>query len=180
MIGGFTLAGMLEGAVLGAAQAGVIRRALPAVRGWTAATAAGAGAAWFAGMAGSSLVQAVGPWGLVVALPAWILGLCSLGGLQHRQLFRAGIEGSRWFAVTTFAWCVGVVIPVIALSVLPEGWSPLAHVGVAIAAAAAMGATVGAITGGRLARIVAANERSSPGPSRAESKEHVHAGSNHL
>jgi len=158
MVAGLVTAGVGEGLILGKAQATVIERALPPVSGWTGATALAAGLAWLAGMGGSSLVQAVGGAGLIVAIPGWILGLLSMGYLQSRRL-RPFVEGShRWIAITTLAWLVGVAVPVIALSVVPNGWHALVHVVVAVAAAVAMGATVGAISAGTLQRFVTAAE----------------------
>lgn len=60
----------------------------------------------------------------------------------------------RWIPATTLAWLVGVAIPVVALSVVPNQWPLAVHVLVAIPAAVAMGATVGAITGRALNRFV--------------------------
>ena len=53
------IAGMGEGFILGVAQSAVLRDVLPGVSGWVAATTLAAGAAWLAGMGGSSLVQVV-------------------------------------------------------------------------------------------------------------------------
>lgn len=150
---GLVVAGLGEGLTLGLAQSTVLRDALPNVSGWVVATTLAAGAAWLAGMGGSALVQAVGPLALLVAGPGWILGLASMGYLQWRRL-RHSVDGAaRWIPVTTLAWLVGVAIPVVALSVVPTEWPIGAHVVVGVAAAVAMGATVGALTGSTLAQF---------------------------
>ncbi len=110
-----------------------------------------------AGMGGSSLIQAVGPLA------------------RHRRRTRLDrrpaldgcppitppapvvADAETWIPVTTVAWSIGVAIPVIALSVVPNGWPPAVHVVVAVGAAVAMGATVGVITGPTLVRF--ANDR---------------------
>ena len=79
LVGGLVVAGVAEGLVLGWAQNIVLRRLIPDVTGWPVATAAAAGLAWLAGMGGSSLVDAVGSKGLVVAGPGWVIGLFAMG-----------------------------------------------------------------------------------------------------
>lgn len=159
---GLVLSGMAEGLVLGAAQSHVLRDALPSVTGWVRATTTAAGLAWLAGMGGSSLIQAVGPWALLVVAPGWIVGLLSMGVLQSRRLHPVVTDARTWIPVTTVAWLIGVAIPVTALSVVPNGWPPTVHVVVAIGAAVAMGATVGAITGTTLERFATRHERTQP------------------
>ena len=86
------LAGAVEGAVLGLAQASVLRRALPGVptRAWLSATAAGAAVAWALGMLPSTVADQVGgaqPAALAAAaVPLGVLMLVTMGGLQSRQL----------------------------------------------------------------------------------------------
>lgn len=153
LVVGLIIAGTAEGVVLGLAQSRVISRILPDVSGWTKATATAAGIAWLAGMAGSSLVQAAGPIGLVIAVPGWTVGLLSMGFLQARRLAVVVDDAGRWVPVTTVAWLVGVSLPVTVLSFIPNGWPLVVHVVGAIAAAVAMGATVGAASAGTLFRI---------------------------
>jgi len=157
LVFGLVIAGVVEGMILGRAQARVIGRLLPSVSGWATATAVAAGLAWLAGMGGSSSVQAVGPMGLAIAGPGWAVGLLAMGVLQARCLRPAVLEPNRWIPATTMAWLIGVTIPVAALSVIPNGWPLVAHIIVAVAAAVAMGATVGAITARTLFRFVASD-----------------------
>lgn len=163
LVAGLVAAGVLEGLVLGRAQDAVLQRLIPDVTGWPAATAVAAGLAWMAGMGGSSLVGAVGAKGLIVAVPGWIIGLFAMGVLQSWRLRPVVRDARWWIPVTTVAWLVGVAIPVIALSVVPNQWPPAVHVLVAIPAAVAMGATVGAITGRTLNRFVQKSPSQGPG-----------------
>ncbi len=155
---GLVVAGLAEGLVLGTAQSHVVHDVLPSVSGWVRATTLAAGLAWLAGMGGSSLIQAVGPWALIVVAPGWIVGLLSMGVLQSRCLRPVVADARRWIPITTVAWLIGVAIPVVALSAVPNGWPPPVHVVVAVAAAVAMGATVGVITGTTLVRFTTPSE----------------------
>lgn len=156
LVGGLVAAGFLEGAVLGWAQAAVLRGVLPAVRfrDWVLATAAGAALAWAAGMSASPLLQRFGLVALVAVGPALMAGWLAMGVLQWRVLRRAAPRSGRWVPVTALAWLVGVAIPVVALGVVPNGWPLPVHAAVGVAAALAMGATVGALTAGALERVV--------------------------
>lgn len=152
---GLVIAGVGEGAVLGSIQQQALRPVVP-VDGWASATAIGAGLAWLAGMGGSSLVGAIGPVALIGVAPAWVVGLLAMPVLQRRRLRAAGLSGTRvWITRSVLAWTVGVAIPVVALSIVPNGAPLVAHIAVAILAAVAMGATVGVITGRCLEQIVA-------------------------
>lgn len=146
LVAALVVAGIAEGAILGAAQSRVITQLFPRVKGWTTATAIAAGIAWLAGMGGSSLVQAVGPVALLVVIPGWIVGLLAMGLLQWRRLRPVADRAVIWIPYTVLAWLVGVFIPVIALSVIPNSAPVLVHGAVAVISAVAMGMTVGAIT----------------------------------
>ncbi len=150
LVAGLVAAGCVEGAILGAFQADVVRNVFPAVTRWTSTTALAAGIAWLAGMGGSSIVQAAGPVSLLVVAPAWIVGLLAMGVLQSRRLALAVEDASAWILRTSVAWLLGVMIPVVALSLVPNNAQLVVHVVVGVAAAVAMGATVGAITGSTL------------------------------
>jgi hypothetical protein len=171
LVVGLTLAGLVEGTVLGIAQSRVLARHAPAVdsRAWVVATATAAGFAWFVGMGGGAVMgSGTVPVGLGVALlvPAWAAALLSMGYLQWRVL-RSGVPGShRWVWVTSAAWLLGVMIPVGALSVAPNAWPAWAHAIVGMLAAVAMGITVGALTGRALARLIAGSRPRAVTPSR--------------
>ena len=89
--------------------------------------------AWLAGMGGSAAVQAWGPVALVVVGPAMVAGLLAMGVLQWLVLRRHVPGSGRWVPVTSAAWLVGVLIPVAALSAVPNGWPPTVHVTVGVA-----------------------------------------------
>lgn len=157
---GLTLAGLGEGAVLGWAQSRVLRDEAPSVDGfdWTIATALAAAFAWFVGMVGGALLGADDPPGTLVVgalVPLGCLAVASIGWAQWIVLRRAVQRSAIWIPVNAGAWLLGVAIPVTALSVVPASWSGAAHVTVAIAAAVAMGAVVGAITGRTLEQLLA-------------------------
>lgn len=158
LVVGLTVAGAMEGAVLGMAQATVLRRHAPAVdrRRWVVATAVAASFAWFVGMGGGAAMGSSGgsPALLVLLVPAWCAALLAMGFAQWRVL-REVVPGSgRWVPVNAAAWLVGVMIPVVAISAVPNEAPVPVFVAVAVAAAVAMGATVGAITGRTLARLL--------------------------
>jgi hypothetical protein len=175
LVAGLVLAGLLEGATIGVAQSLVLARYAPAVdrRDWVVATAAAACFAWFVGMAGGAVISAgIAPAGLVAALlvPAWAAALLAMGYAQWRVLRRTVAGSGRWVWVTSGAWALGVMVPVVALSLTPNGWPPWAHVVVGVLAAAAMGAVVGALTGPTLQRLVAGEGAGDPGM--GESRRH--------
>ena len=158
-VAALTTAGLLEGLAIGVAERSVLARYAPAVEGraWVAATVAAAGFAWFVGMGGVVLMGA----GME---PAWQRRCCwsrhgrpllSMGYGQWVVLRRAVPQSSRWVAVTAGAWLLGIMIPIAALSIIPNDWPPLAFFLVGVASAVAMGLTVGAVTGGTLERLLA-------------------------
>ncbi len=155
LIAGLVVAGAAEGAILGRYQARVVKSWLPGVTGWAVVTSVAAAFAWLAGMGGSSLVQNHGVRAMWIAVPAWAAGLAGMGGLQAWRLSGHVRSPGRWIPITALAWMVGVAIPVAALSVVPNDWPPPVHVVVGVAAAVAMGATVGIITGRTLLRMLA-------------------------
>ncbi len=165
VVAGLTAAGVLEGAALGTAQAHVLATRWSGLskRRWVAATAGAAGMAWLVGMGGSSIVGRVVDSGddvttalsvLVFVLLA-LMALTSMGFLQWRVLRTVVDDSGRWVPVTTGAWLVGVMIPVVTLSVIPNSWPAAGHVVVAVASAVAMGVVVGSITGRTLEAFAA-------------------------
>lgn len=82
-----------------------------------------------------------------------------MGVLQERVLRARRRAGSTVGHRHERCVAVGVLIPVTALSVVPNGWPLAAHVVMAIASAVAMGATVGALTGRTLRQL---DDRSAP------------------
>jgi hypothetical protein len=156
---GLTIAGLFEGVALGVAQSTVLARHAPAVSGraWVVATTTAAGFAWFVGMGGGALMGSdIVPAGLLLAVlvPAWVAALLSMGYLQWRVLRFAVPRSGRWIWVTSGAWLLGVMIPVVALSLAPNDWPGWARAIIGMVAAVAMGATVGALTGRTLERFL--------------------------
>ncbi len=159
LVVGLTLAGSLEGAAIGVAQALVLARYAPHIdnRDWVVATAAAAGFAWFVGMGGGALMGTdVAPPALLAALltPAWGAALIVMGCAQWRVLRRTVSHAKRWVWVVAGAWLIGVTIPVAALSSAPDDWPGWVHAGIGVLAAVAMGFTVGAITARTLERLL--------------------------
>lgn len=159
-----TAAGSLEGAALGTAQAVVLRRHLPRFRtaGWIIATAMAAAFAWMVGMSiGSLLGNLQDPPGwlfpaLAVAALAALLGM----GFGQWLVIRPVVpNSSRWIPVTAGAWLIGVAIPVVAISLVPNEWPAAGHATIGVVAAVAMGVVVGAITGATMQRLVARARR---------------------
>jgi hypothetical protein len=155
---GLVVAGSLEGLALGLAQGWVLHRRVPQLSRsrWTLATSGAAALAWLAGMGGSAAVQAFGPPALLVAGPGVVAGLLAMGTLQWLVLRGPVPHSARWVPVTSLAWLVGVMIPVAALSAVPNGWPAALHAVVGVVAAIAMGTVVGALTGTTLVRLLAA------------------------
>jgi small basic protein len=147
-------------AAIGTTEARVLGRYAPDVptARWVRATVLAAGLAWFAGMGGSALMGAeVAPPVLLatVLAPVWAMALTAMGYLQWRVLRVTVPASGRWVPVTTGAWLIGIMIPVVALSTVPNDWPVPVHVAVAVAAAVAMGFTVGALTGRTLHSLLA-------------------------
>jgi hypothetical protein len=162
LVAGLTLAGSVEGAVLGVFQARVLARYAPMLdgRAWVGATATAAGFAWLVGMGGGALMGSdVVPAPLLLAflVPAWAAALLAMGFAQWLCLRRVVPDAGRWVWVTAGAWLIGVMIPVAALSAAPNGWPAWLRAVVGVVAAVAMGVTVGAITGGTLERLLRAS-----------------------
>ncbi len=157
---GLTAAGALEGAAIGTTQSRVLSGYWPGLvrRDWIVATATAASLAWFVGMGGSALAgldRVPVALAVAVVVPCSVLALGSMGYLQWRVLRPLVPASIRWVPVTAGAWLVGVLVPVIALSVVPDRWPPAGHVAVAVLAAAAMGVIVGTITGRTLEQFAA-------------------------
>ena len=155
------LAGAWEGVILGFAQALVLRRAVPSVptRAWLRATVAGALVAWTIGLvpvvAGDRLgdlppaVQAV----LFVVLGGALV--TSIGLFQWRVL-REHVDRARlWVPATAAAWLLGLaVFMAVASPLWHEGQATALVVAIGIAGGCAMAATVAALTGAALARLL--------------------------
>lgn len=154
-----TVAGSLEGAVLGTAQAHVLHRHLPRLSTvkWITATAAAAAFAWLVGMSIGSLLgsrNAPPVWLIVLLAGAALVALLGMGFGQWLVLRAVVTRSKGWIPVTALAWLIGVTIPVVAISLVPNGWPMAAHAAIGVLSAVAMGVVVGGITGTTLQRLV--------------------------
>lgn len=153
------VAGIGEGAILGAFQWRVLRRALPAIsrRAWVGATAAGAAAAWALGLLPSTLDALIGlPTRIqIAAWTALALPLLCTIGVAQAMVLRQHVHGvRRWVAANALAWLLGLPVTFIGPALVPDGSPPAVWVTVFIASGLAMGMIVGAITGLALIRLL--------------------------
>lgn len=153
------LAGTLEGAIVGLAQALAVERVSHGR--WTALTAGAALVAWTVGMLMGGRV----PVELLPLLaPALLLGMGTLMGVAQWIELRRHAEGAgRWILANALAWPLGLLW-VYGASALVSSSTPLAlGVSLIVGSGVAMGVTVGVITGVTMERIVAGGQSSSSG-----------------
>jgi hypothetical protein len=153
-------AGAVEGAMLGLAQAHVLRRALPTVHrgGWVAATAAGAALAWMIGLVpmltDGRLFQL--PIVLVVASVA-LLGAALLGSIGTAQwlVLRRRIDRSGWWiASTAAAWTFGLIVFTAVTTPLWQPGQPVLLIAaIGLLGGLLMAGTVAALTGVAIVRM---------------------------
>ncbi len=155
------LAGMVEGAVLGAAQSVVLHREFLGFSrvAWIAATGLGAGTAWLLGMLPSTFYPAWTDWPIALAVPiAVVLGLALLATIGFAQwtVLRHHLARSRtWVPANAIAWLLGLgVLMGIATPLWHEGQPTALVVGVGALGGLAMAVTVAVVTGVWLARMV--------------------------
>lgn len=133
-------AGAVEGAVLGWAQAAVLRRALPALRGprWVMLTAVAAAVAYLLGAA--IALGSTGPgWaGIVVAAVCGPLLLLPIGGAQWLELRHHVARAATWIPATAVAW-------LLALAAFLLIATPLWHEGQPVGVSIAIGAGAGVV-----------------------------------
>jgi hypothetical protein len=174
---GFLTAGAAEGAILGYAQARVLRRALPGLSPlrWTVATSLGATLAWAAGMTPGYT------WSYLEAapLPVLVAGSVLLGSVL---LFAIGVaqwlvlrhllpRAGWWVPATAVAWLAGLAGFAAVSTPLwrpDQPWPLTAAVGVL--AGAVMAAVMAAVTGVALVRLLAGQ---SPEPERAGNRRDI-------
>ena len=154
-------AGALEGAMLGWGQAVVLRRALPAlpVRRWIGATAGAAVLAYVLGLLPSTFADRWSGWPPVAAaVAAFLLGtalLASLGTAQWLILRRLVAGAGRWIPGTAAAWLAGLaVFLAFAMPLWQPGQPMVLRVAIGVAGGLLMAATVAAVTGRVLRRIL--------------------------
>lgn len=162
-------AGLVEGAVLGAAQSLVLAREFLGFSrsAWAVVTALGAGAAWFLGMLPSTTYPLWQDWSPAVLLPlGLVMGLAlvsSIGFAQWLVLRRHVARSRTWVPVNALAWLVGLgLLFAVATPLWREGQSTAVVIGIGAVGAFVMALTVAVVTGLWLARLV--HPRTSSGP----------------
>lgn len=159
--------GALEGAALGGGQALVLRRVLPTLRThrFVLATAGATVGCYLLGLLPSATQAAWISWPApVVVLMGIVLGLTLLGAIGTAQWWELRHHLTRaivWIPWTAAAWSVGLGA---FLALATPWWQPgqptVTVLGIGLLAAVAMAASVAAITGWALVRLLAT--RSSP------------------
>jgi hypothetical protein len=118
------VAGAGEGAILGAAQALVLREEIPAFprRRWIAVTAAAAALCWALGMALGVYGGALPAAALVIAIVcvAAIL-LAAVGAAQWLVLRRHVPRAELWIPANAAAWLLGLPLTFVGMSFVDEG-----------------------------------------------------------
>lgn len=165
---------VLEGVLVGAFQARVLRDALPAFRQrpWILATSLGAGVAWLLGMIPSSIMalrdvpgaddatvatSTAEPGAMVQLLLAALLGLVLGPVLAGAQLFvlRHYADGAgRWIPANALAWAVGMPAIFTGMDLLPWDSGGATLIVGLFAVSGAAGAIVGAVHGRALLRMM--------------------------
>ncbi len=158
--------GAVEGSVVGVAQWVVLRRVLAVRAGsWVGATVAGAVTAWLLGVIPATAMSATADAGgtppemgdaLQLALAAAmgaVLGVI-LGIPQWLVLKRWVRRAGWWVPANSAAWLVGMPVVFAAAGAVPEGARPAEMALRVLATLTLAGATVGAIHGAVLVRLV--------------------------
>jgi len=169
-LGLMVVAGVGEGAVLGAAQGRVLRRVLPgfSTRDWVLRTAGAAGLAWALGMVPSSLGRTFAdlPPGVQIAVtaPAGVALLLSIGVAQWTVLRRHLSGALAWIGWSALGWLAGLAV---LLAVVTPLWRP-GQSAVLIAAIGVLGGllmagTLAATTGWGLVRLLRGTTRRNRG-----------------
>jgi hypothetical protein len=155
------LAGVIEGAVLGAAQCFVLRRTIPRLSAphWIGVTAAAAGFAWAIALFTVRYAEPLGsmplPMLLSVAAFVGMSLLLSMGVGQWLVLHHHVPRASRWVWANAVAWCAGLIVFTGVTTPLWQPGQPTALI-VLIGALGGllMAATMAAITGSALVRLL--------------------------
>jgi hypothetical protein len=158
----------LEGAVVGWAQEGVIRRSLLRLRpgAWVGATVVGAGLAWALGMIPSTIMtllsvsdgaESSSPSATAQYVFAALLGAVAgpvLAAAQWTTLRRHVDRAGSWLWANALAWSVGMPLVFAGMDIVPwTGPAPARWLAI-YAVCAFVGASVGAIHGLILQRLL--------------------------
>lgn len=160
------LAGVVEGAVLGAAQAVVLRRVFhrPRSRYWIGATAIAAGSAWAVAMIVVHNGERLNSLPLVVLLPiAAVAGTGVLLSIGIAQWFVLRLRVPRthmWVWANALAWGAGLgVFFAVATPLWQPGQPPALIALIGAFAGLLMAATMAAVTGTALVHLVKGDRR---------------------
>lgn len=153
-------AGVVEGSVLGAAQARVLCRRVPAIerRRWVAATGLAAGVAWTVGLLPSLTAGRLPDWSRWLAIPLLvILGavlLGSIGSAQWWAMRRPVPRSGSWVLSTAAAWLVGLgLFFAIATPLWQPGQPAWLLIAIGLLGGLVMAASVAAVTGWAFVRL---------------------------
>lgn len=160
---------VLEGMLVGAIQARVLRQALPdlASQRWVSATMLGAGIAWSLGLVPSTIAALTTAPGLPVAPPeppalvqhglAAGLGLVTgpiLGAAQFRVLRRHVRNASWWLLANAVAWALGMALIFAGMDLVPWGRGAMAVAASVYGVCGVAGLAVGMVHGRVLLRLL--------------------------
>lgn len=150
------LAGSVEGAMLGAAQADCLYRwrVLPARRWWIVATSVGAAVAWSIGMLPSTFDLR---WTAETAVVAGVGGLTLFASLPLAQYFVLRDHVRRpalWIPINIAAWLLGIAWTLAPSSMVDQSTPAGALILIYSIAGLCMGATVAVVTGVGMIRLV--------------------------
>ncbi|GAA0262328.1 hypothetical protein GCM10010492_74250 [Saccharothrix mutabilis subsp. mutabilis] len=155
------LAGCVEGAVLGAAQAHVLRRVVRGfdARAWVVATVLGAGFTWSVAMTAVALGERAARWPLpllvAVAVVAGLPALVAIGFTQWLVLRRSVPRSAGWIWANGLAWAAALtVFAAFTTPLWRPGQATATVVLVGAAGGVLMAATMAAVTGLALRRLV--------------------------
>ena len=161
---------LLEGLLVGAFQARVLRTRFPEVRlrAWVMATAVGAGVAWLVGMVPSTIMMLTTDTGGVpaaeessallqyaLAVPLGAVTGPILGSAQWVVLRRHVSGAERWLWANALAWAVGMPVIFMGMDFVPWDGSWAARTPAIYAVCGMSGLAVGAIHGRFLVRFAA-------------------------
>ncbi|MFI5623629.1 hypothetical protein ACIA03_09200 [Nocardioides sp. NPDC051685] len=150
-------AGAVEGAVLGWAQASVLRRVLPTVRGrrWVMLTAGAAVAAYVLATVAVLAATASGWVRIVVPVVCGALLLISIGGAQWLELRHHVARAASWVPATALAWLLALgAFLAIASPLWHEGQRLWVTVLIGVGAGVVMAFVQAALTGWWLLRLL--------------------------
>jgi hypothetical protein len=150
------LAGTVEGAMLGAAQADCLYRwrVLPVRRWWIVATSVGAAVAWSLGMLPSTFDLR---WTAATAVVAGVGGLMLLTSLPLAQYFVLRDHAKRaalWIPINIAAWLLGIAWTLAPSPVVDESTPAGALILIYGIAGLCMAATVAIVTGVGMIRLL--------------------------